>query len=41
MFRKIPIIMSVAVMGSTEEGAIDPLTDILMMRAEYSRKGRD
>ena len=37
--KKIPIIMSVAVMGSTEEGAIDPLTDILMMRAEYSRKG--
>lgn len=32
---RTPVIMVVAVMGTTEEGAIDPLTDIIMMRSEY------
>ena len=32
---RTPVIMVVAVLGTTEEGAIDPLTDIIMMRSEY------
>jgi len=37
--NEIPVIMTVAVMGTTEEGSIDPLTDMLMMRNEFKRKG--
>ena len=32
---KIPVIQVVAVIGSTEESAIDPLTDILSLRREF------
>ena len=38
--KKIPVIMTVAVMGTTEEGSIDPLTDMLMMRNEFKKKGK-
>ena len=31
--------MTVAVMGTTEEGSIDPLTEMLMMRNEFKKKG--
>jgi len=37
--NKIPVIMAVAVMGTTEEGSIDPLTEMLMMRNEFKKKG--
>lgn len=37
--KKIPILMVLSVNGSTEESAIDPLTDILSLREEYRRKG--
>jgi glutamate/tyrosine decarboxylase-like PLP-dependent enzyme len=39
--EKIPVIMVVAVMGTTEEGSMDPLTDMLMMRNEFKKKGND
>ncbi|CAB3994442.1 group II decarboxylase family [Paramuricea clavata] len=35
----IPVISVTAVMGSTEESAIDPLTEILAMREEFKMKG--
>ena len=34
-----PVMQVVAVMGSTAEGAIDPLADIVQMRKEYQKKG--
>ena len=37
--NEIPVIMAVAVMGTTEEGSIDPLTEMLMMRNEFKQKG--
>jgi len=37
--NQIPVIMTVAVMGTTEEGSIDPLTEMLMMRNEFKKKG--
>ena len=37
--NEIPVIMAVAVMGTTEEGSIDPLTEMLMMRNEFKKKG--
>jgi len=29
----------IAIIGSTEEGAVDPLADILALRSEYQAKG--
>lgn len=37
--NKIPVMNVVAVIGSTEESAVDPLTDILKLRDEYRKKG--
>ena len=37
--NEIPVIMAVAVMGTTEEGSIDPLTEMLLMRNEFKKKG--
>src|SRR5579862_8925887 len=34
-----PVIMVVAVMGSTEESAVDPLAEIVRLRDEYRRAG--
>lgn len=39
--RRRPVIAVVAVMGTTEESAVDPLEDILSMRDEYRAKGLD
>jgi glutamate/tyrosine decarboxylase-like PLP-dependent enzyme len=38
---KCPVLEVVAVMGSTEESAVDPLEDILAVREEYRRAGLD
>lgn len=35
---KIPIVAVVAVMGTTEESSIDPLSEILQFRKSYSKK---
>ena len=35
---KIPIVAVVAVMGTTEESSIDPLSEILQLRKSYSNK---
>ena len=35
----IPVIMTVAVMGSTEESAVDPLQEILEIREEFRAQG--
>jgi glutamate/tyrosine decarboxylase-like PLP-dependent enzyme len=37
--KKIPIMNVVAIIGTTEESAVDPLADILNMRDEYRQKG--
>ena len=34
----IPVVSVTAVMGSTEESAVDPLNDILSIRDEYKKK---
>ena len=39
--KSIPITMVVAVVGSTEEGAIDPIEDILMLRETFRKQGLD
>jgi glutamate/tyrosine decarboxylase-like PLP-dependent enzyme len=39
--RKQPIIMVVAVIGSTEESAVDPLKDIIALRKEYNKQNID
>lgn len=36
--HKIPVVMVVAVFGSTEESAVDPIQDILAIREEYRIK---
>lgn len=36
-----PVMAVVAVMGSTEESAVDPLADLLELRKAYARKGLD
>ena len=36
--ESIPVISVTAVIGSTEESAIDPLTEILDMREEFKTK---
>jgi glutamate/tyrosine decarboxylase-like PLP-dependent enzyme len=38
---QVPVLEVVAVMGSTEESAIDPLADILDVRDQYRRSGLD
>ena len=38
--KQIPVVAVVAVMGTTEESAIDPLTEILQIREDFSRKVR-
>lgn len=39
--KEIPVVAVVAVMGTTEERAIDPLTEILKIRKDFSKKVRD
>lgn len=39
--EKRPVLMAVAVMGTTTESAVDPLADILDIRDEYRRAGLD
>jgi glutamate/tyrosine decarboxylase-like PLP-dependent enzyme len=36
--KAIPVISVTAVIGSTEESAIDPLTEILDIREEFKKK---
>ena len=38
MQREIPIITVVPVMGTTEEGAVDPLTEILDLKDEFRKQ---
>lgn len=38
---KRPVIMVVAVMGSTEESAVDPINEILALRKEFRARGLD
>lgn len=37
--KKIPLMNVVAIIGTTEESAVDPLADILTMRDEYRNRG--
>ncbi len=37
--HRIPVLMSVAVIGSTEESSIDPLAAMLALRDQYRKKG--
>ncbi|GJM74478.1 hypothetical protein HMSSN036_66940 [Paenibacillus macerans] len=37
--QKRPVIMTVCVIGSTEESAVDPLVDVLALREEFRSKG--
>tara|TARA_R110002050_G_scaffold151855_1_gene279067 strand:- start:6335 stop:8587 length:2253 start_codon:yes stop_codon:yes gene_type:complete len=37
--KKIPLMNVVAIIGTTEESAVDPLADILKIRDEYREKG--
>ncbi len=37
--NKIPVMNVVAILGSTEESAVDPLKDILAIREEYRKQG--
>lgn len=39
--RRVPVIAVVAVIGSTEESAVDPLGDILDMREDFRARGLD
>jgi len=36
---KTPVYMVVAIMGSTEQGAVDPLAEILQLRQKFEGKG--
>lgn len=38
MELKIPVITVVSVMGTTEESAVDPLTDILDLRDKFRQR---
>ena len=38
--KEIPVITVVSVMGTTEESAVDPLTEILDLRKEFREKVR-
>ena len=35
-----PVVAVVAVIGTTEEDAVDPLADILQVRDDFARQGR-
>lgn len=37
--KQIPVYGGVAIMGSTEHGACDPLADVVSLREEYQSKG--
>lgn len=37
--ERTPVYAVVAIMGSTEQGAVDPLADILNLRRKYQAKG--
>lgn len=39
--ERIPVAMVVAVLGTTEEGAVDPLDEILSIREDYRHAGLD
>lgn len=39
--EKSPVLMVVAVIGSTEESAVDPLREIIKLRKAYNREGID
>ena len=38
--QEIPVITVVSVMGTTEESAVDPLTEILDLRKKFGKKVR-
>ncbi|KAL9610984.1 MAG: hypothetical protein Q9167_004329 [Letrouitia subvulpina] len=37
--KRTPVYAVVAIMGSTEQGAVDPLANIIKLRGEYQKKG--
>ncbi len=37
--KKIPILSVVGIVGTTEEGALDPLDDIIKLRSEFKKSG--
>ncbi len=37
--RRIPVLMTVAVLGSTEESAVDPLAGVLRLREQFRQRG--
>jgi glutamate/tyrosine decarboxylase-like PLP-dependent enzyme len=37
--ERTPVYQVVVIMGSTEQGAIDPLTEVLALREKYQQKG--
>ncbi|XP_074620778.1 uncharacterized protein LOC141879398 isoform X2 [Acropora palmata] len=37
--KEIPVISVVAIMGTTEESAVDPLTEVLNIREKFSKQG--
>ena len=39
LLHKIPLMNVVAIIGTTEESAVDPLKDVLEIREEYRKKG--
>ncbi|XP_060074009.1 L-tyrosine decarboxylase-like [Ylistrum balloti] len=39
LVKKVPIIALICVIGTTEHGAVDPVEEILKLRAEYRKKG--
>jgi glutamate/tyrosine decarboxylase-like PLP-dependent enzyme len=41
LLKRTPVIAVVAVIGTTEESAVDPLSDILNVREEFRKKGLD
>lgn len=41
LLKRIPVTVVIAVIGSTEESAVDPLSKILDLRKEYRKKGLD
>ncbi len=41
LIKRVPVIAVIAVIGSTEESAVDPLRDILDIREEFHKEGLD